>query len=377
MSDPAAGKRPVVLVADDAEDSRALLAMMLKPRYDTRLASSGTEALCAANEEPQPDLILLDVVMPDLDGYEVCRRLKANAPTADIPVIFVTSRSGAKDEISALKLGAADFLTKPVSASSALLRIAAQLALRDRGRALENAVAETKSELQRTRRLVIRRLARALEYREGGLTHRIARITHYVKLLSAGLGAPPEQCELLAEAAPLYDVGKLGVAEAILCKAGELSPSEWREVRRHPEIGASIIGEHKDPLLSAARVMALTHHERWDGSGYPAGLERQAIPWPGRVMAVADAFEAMTSTQRHREALPVPEAMSRLVRESGRQFDPQVVQSLTRKLPRIVEVKNMISDELEGIHDLDFTLDPACAVRHDARAGPAAIGEPG
>lgn len=377
MSDPTAGKRPMVLVADDAEDSRALFAMMLKPRYDTRLASSGTEALCAANEEPQPDLILLDVVMPDLDGYEVCRRLKANAPTADIPVIFVTSRTGAKDEISALRLGAADYITKPISAANALLRIAAQLAQRNRGRSLEHAVAETKIELQRTRRLVIRRLARAMEYREGGLTHRIARITHYVKLLSAGMGAPPEQCELLAEAAPLYDVGKLGVAEAILCKAGELSPSEWREVRRHPEIGASIIGEHTDSLLAIARVMALTHHERWDGAGYPAGLERQAIPWPGRVMAVADAFEAMTSTQRHREALSVPDAVSRIVKESGRQFDPQVVHALTKKLPKIVEVKNAISDELEGIHDLDFTLDTACADRHDAPTRPAANGDPG
>jgi len=374
MSDPDALKRPMVLVADDAEDSRALFAMMLKPRYDTRLVSSGTEALCAASEEPRPDLILLDVVMPDLNGYEVCRRLKANAPTADIPVIFVTSRTSAKDETWALRLGAADFLTKPINASSALLRISAQLALRDRGRNLENAVAETKSELHRTRRLVIRRLARAMEYREGGLTHRVARITHYVKLLSAGLGAPAAHCELLAEAAPLYDVGKLGVPESILCKAGKLSQSEWREVRRHPEIGASIIGEDEDPLFELARVMALTHHERWDGTGYPAGLEGPAIPWPGRIMAVADAFEAMTSTQRHREALSVTEAVSRIVQESGKQFDPQVVDAFKKQVHKLIEVKNMISDELEGIHDLDFTPDPAGADRDEAQTRSATIG---
>lgn len=376
MSDPGASKRPMVLVADDAEDSRTLFAMMLKPRYDTRLVSSGTEALYGANEERRPDLILLDVVMPDLDGYEVCRRLKANAPTADIPVIFVTSRTGPKEEMWALRLGAADFLTKPINASSALLRIAAQLALRERRRKLENAVAETKSELHRTRRLVIRRLARAMEWREGGLTHRVARITRYVKLLSAGFGASPAQCELLAEAAPLYDVGKLGVPEAILCKAGALSESEWRVVRRHAEIGASIIGEHKDSLLAIARVMALTHHERWDGTGYPAGLEGQAIPWPGRIMAVADAFEAMTSTQRHREALSVTDAMSRIVQESGKQFDPQVVDSFKKQARKMIEVKNMISDELEGIHDLDFTPDPAGAGTDDARTRPARIGAP-
>ena len=366
-----------MLVADDADDSRTLFALMLKPRYDTRLASSGTDALCAANEEPRPDLILLDVIMPDLDGYEVCRRLKANATTADIPVIFVTSRSGAKDETWGLRLGAADFITKPINAASALLRIAAQLSLRDRGRTLENAVAETRSELHRTRRLVIRRLARAMEWREGGLTHRVARITHYVKLLSAGFGASPAHCELLAEAAPLYDVGKLGVPEAILCKAGELSASEWTEVRRHPEIGASIIGEHKDSLLAIARVMALTHHERWDGTGYPARLEGQAIPWPGRIMAVADAFEAMTSTQRHRQAVSVRAAATRIVQESGRQFDPQAVNSFKKQLHKMIEVKNTIPDELEGIHDLDFTCDCAGAERDHAQTPLAATGGSG
>ena len=377
MGDPGAEKRPLVLIADDADDSRTLFAMMLKPRYDTRLVSNGTEALYAADLEPRPDLILLDVVMPDLDGYEVCRRLKARASTADIPVIFVTSRTGPKDETWGLKLGAADFLTKPVNVSSALLRIAAQLALRDRGRNLQNAVAETKDELHRTRRLVIRRLARAMEWREGGLTHRVARITHYVKLLSAGFGAPTAYCELLAEAAPLYDVGKLGVPEAILCKAGELSASEWTEVRRHPEIGASIIGEHKDPLLATARVMALTHHERWDGTGYPAGLEGQAIPWPGRIMAVADAFEAMTSTQRHRQAVSVQVAASRIVQESGKQFDPQAVEAFKKQFRKLIEVKNRIPDELEGIHDLDFTPETGGADGDDGQAKPAAMGASG
>jgi len=359
MRDPAPVRRPLVLVADDAPDSRTLFAMMLKPRYDTRLASSGTEALYAANVEPKPDIILLDVVMPDLDGYEVCRRLKADEATADIPVIFVTSRTGPKDETWALKLGAADFLTKPINASSALLRIAAQLALRERARSLENAIAESKTELHRTRRLVIRRLARAMEYREGGLTHRVARISQYVKLLCEGYGASQAHCELLAEAAPMYDIGKLGVPEAILCKAGALSESEWKEIRRHPEIGANIIGEHKDALLATARVMALTHHERWDGGGYPSGLEGQAIPWPGRIMAVADAFEAMTSTQRHRQAIPVAVAATRIAQESRKQFDPGVVEAFKKKLREIVEVRQRISDELEGIHDLDFTPDSA------------------
>jgi len=377
MSDTGSGKRPLVLVADDAEDARALFAMMLKPRYDTRVVSSGTEALYAANADPQPDLILLDLVMPDINGYEVCRRLKANAVTADIPVVFVTSRTGSKDETWALRLGAADFITKPIDAANALLRIAAQLALRDRGRILENTVAETRNEVHRTRRLIIQRLARAMEWREGGLTHRVARVRRYVRLLSAGCGAPAADCELLAEAAPLYDIGKIGVPEAILRKAGELSASEWKEVRRHPEIGASIIGEHQDSLLAIARVMALTHHERWDGSGYPAGLVGSAIPWAGRIMALADAFEAMTSTQRHRQALPVSAAAARILQESGKQFDPQIVDAFKKKLHKMIEVKNIISDELEGIHDLDFTPDSAGTDDDDARAGSATAGASG
>jgi putative two-component system response regulator len=167
------------------------------------------------------------------------------------------------------------------------------------------------------------------------------------------------------------------VPEAILCKAGELSASEWKEVKRHPEIGANIIGEHKDSLLAIARVMALTHHERWDGTGYPSGLVGQAIPWPGRIMAVADAFEAMTSTQRYREAMSATIAASRIVQESGKQFDPQVVDAFKKQLHKMIEVKNKIPDELEGIHDLDFTPEPAGADGDDPQGRPATMGESG
>lgn len=363
---PAARRRPLVLVADDGADLRALLSVMLKPRYETRLASNGKEALDAAAQHPLPELILLDVMMPDLDGYEVCKRLKSNPETADIPVVFLTARTDAKDETRALLLGAVDFLAKPVSAPRVLLRIATHLALRERRLELEQMVAERTAELSRARLQLIRRLSRAMELRYGGLTHRVARVSQYVKLLAAGYGLGPADCELLAGAAPPYDIGKLGISEAILQKTDALTEREWAEVRKHPQIGADIIGEHGDPLLATARVMALTHHERWDGAGYPARLSGEAVPLPGRIMALVDAFEAMTTTQRHREPLTVAGAANVIVQEAGKQFDPRVVAAFRKVARQFADVRRAIADELEGIHDLDFAA-PAPPRRRAAR----------
>lgn len=351
---PATRGRPLVLVVDDAEESRTLLSLMLKPRYDTRLAKNGTEALEAVAQVPLPELILLDVMMPGIDGYEVCKRLKANPASADIPVIFVTAQTDPREETRALLLGAADFLTKPISPPCALLRVATQLSIRDSRRQLEHMVASRTSELARTRLQVIRRLARAMECRQGGLTHRTARVSQYVKLLAAAYGLAPAECEQLSDAAAPYDIGKLGVPEAILQKTDSLTEREWDEVRKHPQVGADIIGEHDDPLLAAARVMALTHHERWDGTGYPGRLAAEAIPLPGRIIALADAFEAMTATQRHRQPMTVQEAGNTIVNEAGKQFDPAVVDAFRKVARKFVEVQRVIPDELAGIHDLDF-----------------------
>lgn len=349
-------RRPLVLVADDDGDLRTFLAMMLKPRYETRLAKNGAEAVQAALQEPFPELVLLDVMMPDLDGYEVCKRLKANPATADIPVVFVTSKTDPKAETDALLLGAVDFIVKPITAPRFLLRIATHLALRDRRRELEQMVADRTAQLVRMRVQLIRRLARAMELRYGGLTHRVARVSQYVKLVAAAYGLAPADCELLSGAAPLYDIGKLGIPEAILQKTAALSEAEWTEVRKHPRIGADIIGKHDDPLLAAARVMALSHHERWDGTGYPARLAGEAIPLAGRIMALADAFEAMTTTQRHREPLTLEEAANAIVREAGKQFDPRVVAAFRKVVKRMVTIHRAVPDELEGIHDLDFAV---------------------
>jgi putative two-component system response regulator len=343
-----------MLVADDSEDIRNLFGIMLKSKYDVRFAVNSDETLAGADTEPLPDLILLDIEMPQLDGYEVCARLKANPALAHIPVIFVTGRTDPKDQARGLLAGAVDYITKPISAPITMLRVRTQLALVDQRRALEDQVKARTEELYDTRLELIRRLSRAMEYREGGLTNRVLRVGEYVELLAQAIGLKSKVVEILAQAAPLYDIGKMGISEHILKKSDKLNEKEWEEVRKHPEIGAGIIGEHKDPLLEQARIMALTHHERWDGTGYPRKLKGDAIPLPGRIMAVADAFEAMTSTQRHSPPISAMEAAKIISIESGKQFDPKVVAAFMKVVKQIDAVRGKYKDELAGIHDLDF-----------------------
>jgi putative two-component system response regulator len=347
-------RRAVILVADDSEDIRNLFGHMLEKDYDVKFAANSDEALAAADTDPLPDLILLDIEMPELSGYEVCALLKANPALSHIPVIFVTALSDSKDEARGLQAGAVDYITKPISAPITLLRVRTQLALVDQRRALEEQIQQRTEELYETRLQLIQRLARVMEFREGGLTNRVLRISEYVALLCQSLGLKGKSAEFLSQAAPLYDIGKMGVAEHILKKTATLSSKEWEEMRKHPEIGAGIIGEHKDPLLAQARIMALTHHERWDGTGYPSKLQGNAIPLPGRIMAVADAFESMTSTQRHRSPISATEAQKKIAAESGKQFDPAVVAAFMKVVKEFDEVRGRFKDELEGIHNLDF-----------------------
>jgi putative two-component system response regulator len=182
----------------------------------------------------------------------------------------------------------------------------------------------------------------------------VLRVSEYVALLCEALGLKSNVVEILSQAAPLYDIGKMGVPEYILTKTDTLVEKEWEEVRKHPEIGAGIIGEHQDPMLEQARIMALTHHERWDGTGYPKKLKGSEIPVPGRIMALADAFEAMTSTQRHRSPIATVDAAKRISNEGGKQFDPSVVAAFLKVVRDFDAVRRKHKDELEGIHDLNF-----------------------
>ena len=363
--------KPRILAVDDSEDLLVLMGKALGTEYDVVTADYGGAALMAAVAEPQPTLILLDVEMPGMSGFDVCKALKANASTAAIPVIFLTGKGEKKDEMHGFEVGAVDYVAKPINVAVLRARVGTHVALASRRAALEGMVRERTEKLERAHMELIGCLGRAMESHESAAVgNRFERIGRYARLVALALGAKPAAAELLEKAAPLHDIGKLAVPAEILRKPGSLSVPDWERVRRHPEYGAAIIGQHDDPMLQLARTVALTHHENWDGGGYPKGLKGEAIPWMGRVVAVVDAFEAMTTTQFHRDPMTVEQAVKEIVNGAGKRFDPKVVEAFLKALPEMRKVHAAIKDELHDIIDLDFS---ATAAR--TAAAKAAIAE--
>ncbi len=360
-------RQPVVLVVDDSEDIRNLIVAILGKDHLVKTAEEGRSGLKMALEKPQPDLILLDVVMPGHTGFEVCKLLKGNPATSAIPVIFLSGKKDVQHEVEGLKLGAEDYLAKPINAVLLRQRVRTHLAVSNRRLELEALVRERTRQLEDTRLQLIRRLCRAMEYHESAAVgNRVMRLSQYAKIIAEAAGAKPQVCDMMLKAAPLHDIGKLGIPSEILKRSGKLSEPDWNYVRRHPELGAEIIGEHDDPLLKLARILALTHHERWDGSGYPKGLKGDAIPWPGRVMALVDAFEAMTTTQFHHDPKSFAEAAREVIAGAGKQFDPAVVEAFRKSLAAIRKVHDAYEDKLGDLINLDFSAKPA----KGAAAGP-------
>jgi putative two-component system response regulator len=349
--------RPVILAVDDDSDLLALIAKVLATEYEVKTAGDGGDALALAAAAPQPDLILLDIELPGASGFEVCQLLKEDPATARIPVIFLTGKSEAADQVEGLDLGAVDYLTKPVNAKLLLARVRTHLALAGRQAELEQEVQQRTAQLEDARAEVIRRLGRAMEFHESAAAgNKVARVAQYARLIAQASGMKAELVDLLQKAAPLYDIGKIGVPSEILRKPGKLSAPDLERVRRHPELGAEIIGEHKDAVLALARLLALSHHERWDGSGYPKGLKGSEIPWPARVMGIVDTFEAMTSTQFYRQKPHSPDEAAKTIREGyGTLFDPSLKDAFEKALPVMKKVRDTYSDKLSDLINLDFS----------------------
>jgi putative two-component system response regulator len=369
--------KPIILVVDDTEDIRDLIMSVLQDTYTLRPAFDGRSALKRALEKPAPDLILLDVDMPGSSGHDVCRALKVTAATAEIPVIFLTGRDEPADVVKGFQIGAADYIIKPLNAEVLRARVRNHLELSYRRRQQEALVRERTEELETARVQLVRRLARTMEYHEStAVGNRVVRLGHYARLIAEAAGAKPDLADLMMKAAPLHDIGKLGVPAQVLHKSSGLSAPEWEQMKKHAEIGAEIIGVHDDPLLSLARTLALTHHERWDGNGYPKGLKGEDIPWPGRVMAAVDTFEALTVTRFHQEPLPIDGAMSLIERASGTQFDPAIVAALKQVLPDMRAIRDTYADQLGDLVDLDFASPTAPDKRSLVPPNPAAKRDP-
>ena len=346
--------RQTILIVDDTPENIDLLTEVLDPHYQTKIALNGEKALRIAAGDAKPDLILLDIMMPGISGYDVCQRLKRNADTRAIPIIFVTAMSELEDEKKGLEMGAVDYIIKPISPAIVLARVRTHLALYDQTRELERLVDLRTAELETTRLQIIRRLGRAAEFKDNETGNHVIRMSHYARLTAHAAGLSSAQVEVLFHAAPMHDVGKIGIPDNILLKPGKLDEAEWEVMRQHPAMGAKIIGQHSDELLQAASLVALTHHEKWDGSGYPQGLSGEEIPIFGRIVAIADVFDALTSVRPYKKAWTVEAALQMIDEGSGKHFDPGLIQPFKSVLPEILKIKAQYAEELGALPDLDL-----------------------
>ncbi len=337
-------EKNTLLVVDDTPENIDVLRGILGGDYMVKIANNGSLALKIVAAQP-PDLILLDVMMPGMDGYEVCRQLKENETTRDIPIIFVTARGEVADETLGFELGAADYITKPVSPPIVHARVRAHLALSNQRRHLEQLVAKRTGELERTNRelekthlVMLQQLGRAADYRDNETGMHIVRVGNFSKLLGLASGLMESQAELLMYASMMHDIGKIGIPDHILLKPGKLTEEEFKVIKKHPEIGAQIIGDHDAEVLKMAKQIALTHHEKWDGQGYPHSLSGENIPIVGRIVAIADVFDALTCIRPYKRAWSIEDALGLIVKETERHFDPNLVKlflSLETEVRRI------------------------------------------
>lgn len=325
--------RPRILLVDDAPTNLHLLRQILQDDYRLLFATTGQRALELA--EHQPDLILLDVMLPQISGYEVCRQLKAQAQTAAIPVIFVSALSDLQDETQGFDAGGVDYIVKPVRAGVVRARVKSHLSL-------VHLQALRASQLE-----IVQRMARAAEYKDADRSQDVVRMSHYARALALALGCCPDWAEDLLHAAPLHDIGKIGLPDAVWLQSGPLDEVQWEQMRRHPQIGAAIIGSQHQGLLSLAYQIALGHHEQWDGGGYPQGLRGAAIPLEARIVAIADVFDALTSARPHKTAWSVDAALAHLQAQAGRHFDPHLVPVFVGLRPELEAIRERWPDPLE------------------------------
>ncbi len=332
-----------ILIVDDMSENIHILMEILKDKYDLSVAINGERALKIAAMDTSLDLILLDIMMPDMDGYEVFVKLKANPKTANIPVIFVTTLAAVENEAKGLDLGAVDYITKPFNPALVRARVKNHLELKDYRDKLEDVVREKTNELMITRDVTIETLGSLAEFRHYETGYHIKRTMNYVRLLAEKLQGHPaykeflddETIEHLWKSAPLHDIGKVGVPDSILMKPGKLTPEEYAVMQKHAVYGRDALAGAASKLgpqsfLSIAQEMAYTHHERWDGTGYPQGLKGTSIPISGRLMAVADVYDALITRRVYKPAFSQHETVDIIANDSGKAFDPDITKEFLK-----------------------------------------------
>ncbi len=343
--DYTAQSHSTVLIVDDTPENIQILIGLLSADYRVKAANNGKKALEIAASTPPPDLILLDVMMPEMDGFEVCQKLKDNPDTAKIPVIFITAKTEIADEKQGFELGAVDYIAKPFSPPIVKTRVRSQLALYEQSKHLEELVKQRTREIEETRLSIIQRLGRAAEYKDNETGMHVIRMACYTKLLAEKISEDSEWVELLYNAAPMHDIGKIGIPDNILCKPGKLDKDEWQVMMTHAAIGGEILGQDNSPLLKLAVEVAINHHEKYNGQGYPNGLAGESIPLSARIVAIADVFDALTSERPYKKAWAIEDAVNLIKEESGKHFDPDLVPLFLECMPEILKIKTLYGDK--------------------------------
>lgn len=370
--------KPTILVVDDTPSNLSLMMELLKGDYQVKLANGGERALKLAAMAPPPDLILLDIMMPGMDGYEVCQKLKANPQTRDIPVVFLTAKSEVEDEKKGLEMGAVDYITKPISPPIVLARIEIHLALkahtdflRDKSDFLEAEVSKRTREVMAIQDVTILAMASLAETRDSDTGNHIRRTQFYVKALAQHMSKLPKfsaqltdtYIAMLFKSAPLHDIGKVGIPDRILLKPGRFEPHEFEIMKTHTTLGRDAI-EHaekqlgiKVEFLSMAKEIALSHQEKWDGSGYPQGLAGEAIPLSARLMAVADVYDALISRRVYKEAMSHEKAVAIIEAGRGTHFDPDVADAFVTLQQEFRDIAARFADSDEDMARKKIQLD--------------------
>lgn len=317
-----------ILVVDDEPINLTALRFTLAADYRLAFARSGQEALDAVARH-KPALILLDVQMPGVDGYAVCQQLKANPETEGIPVIFITSLATAGNEKAGFDAGAVDYITKPFSPPLVLARVRTHMSL------------VRTSQLEKSYRDAIGMLGEAGHYNDSDTGVHIWRMASYAAELAHTIGWNRDDCHQLKLAAPMHDTGKVGIPDAILRKPGKLDAQEWEVMKTHPQMGHDILCRSNAPVFKLAAEVALRHHEKWDGSGYPGGLVGTAIPESARIVALADVFDALTMVRPYKEAWPIDRTVETMLQGSGNHFEPRLVEAFETALPRLLDIRSV------------------------------------
>lgn len=363
--------KPTILIVDDSPNNLTMIASLLHDFYTVKAVNRGVKVFKVVKEE-QPDLILLDIMMPDLDGYEVCRLLKADPHTRNIPIIFLTSRSEIESEELGMKLGAVDYITRPISPLILLSRVKAHFVdasaartLRVSNEYLEFEVTKRSRQLEALQDVTILALASLAETRDCDTGHHLKRTQHYMRVLGNHLKSHPRfsdflspaMVEILFKSAPLHDIGKVGIPDRILLKPGRYEPEEFEIMKNHPRLGRDAlvnaqktVGQNVE-FLNVAMEIVYSHHEKWDGSGYPQGLAGEAIPISARLMALADVYDALVCRRVYKSGMTHEQATQIIIEGRGKHFDPDIVDAF---LASSVEFQHISATFADGDEDIQI-----------------------